>query len=44
VGEAVRPERDDEVGRFEGFFGEFLTLVGNTLRTLSERARRARSG
>jgi hypothetical protein len=44
VGEAVHLEHDDEIGRFEAFFGEFLTLVGNTLRTLSERARRARPG
>jgi len=29
--------RDDEIGRFEGFFGEFLGLVGNTLRGLAER-------
>jgi hypothetical protein len=44
VGGSVRAERDDEIGRFEGFFGEFLALVGNTLRALSERAKRARSG
>jgi Double sensory domain of two-component sensor kinase len=39
VGSAVRPTKNDEIGRFEGFFGEFLTLVGNTLHALSERAR-----
>ncbi|HET9595322.1 MAG TPA: cache domain-containing protein [Anaeromyxobacteraceae bacterium] len=32
---------DDEIGRFERFFAEFLALVGATLRTLSERTRRA---
>lgn len=29
--------RNDEIGRFETFFGEFLGLVGNTLRGLAER-------
>jgi len=31
--------RNDELGRFEGFFGEFLELVGNTLRGLAVRNR-----
>jgi hypothetical protein len=39
VAAAVRPTRDDEIGRFEAFFGDFLGLVGNTLRSLSERQR-----
>jgi len=30
---------DDEIGHFETFFGTFLGLVGNTLRTLVERTR-----
>ncbi|MBI5066611.1 MAG: HAMP domain-containing protein [Deltaproteobacteria bacterium] len=29
--------RNDEIGRFESFFGEFLGLVGNTMRGLAER-------
>jgi hypothetical protein len=29
--------RKDEIGGFETFFGDFLRLVGNTLRTLSDR-------
>jgi hypothetical protein len=29
--------RKDEIGGFESFFGDFLRLVGNTLRTLSDR-------
>jgi len=37
----VRKPRNDELGRFEGFFGEFLELVGNTLRGLAERSRPA---
>jgi HAMP domain-containing protein len=39
VGSTARAARDDEIGRFETFFGEFLALVGNTLRTLSARHR-----
>lgn len=39
VASAVRPARDDEIGRFENFFGEFLGLVGNTVRGLAERQR-----
>jgi histidine kinase family protein len=38
VGSVQRaPARKDEIGGFEAFFGDFLRLVGNTLRTLSER-------
>jgi len=41
VAGTARPTRDDEIGRFEAFFGDFLRLVGNTLRSLSERQRPA---
>lgn len=37
VGTSVRGSRNDEIGGFEKFFGDFLRLVGNTLRTLSDR-------
>lgn len=37
VGRAVVATSDDEIGRFEKFFGEFLVLVGNTLRSLADR-------
>jgi hypothetical protein len=37
VGRAVVPTSDDELGRFEKFFGEFLRLVANTLRSLADR-------
>lgn len=37
VGAVQRPVRQDEIGGFEAFFADFLRLVGNTLRTLSER-------
>jgi methyl-accepting chemotaxis protein len=43
VGASPQPTRDDEIGRFERFFGEFLALVGDTLRTLSERRQQARA-
>jgi len=44
VGGAVRATSADEIGRFEGFFGEFLSLVANTLQGLAERQRRAAGG
>jgi hypothetical protein len=37
VGSVQRSVRKDEIGGFESFFGDFLRLVGNTLRTLSDR-------
>jgi len=37
VASASAEARSDEIGRFESFFGEFLGLVGNTLRGLAER-------
>jgi len=37
VSAAGTQARNDEIGRFETFFGEFLGLVGNTLRGLAER-------
>jgi hypothetical protein len=40
VASRVTPGSDDEIGRFERFFAEFLALVGDTLRALSERSRR----
>ncbi len=39
VGSAVHPTGKDEIGRFESFFGEFLGLIGNTLRELSGRSK-----
>jgi hypothetical protein len=42
VGKAVVATSDDEIGRFEKFFGEFLVLVGNTLRSLADRKQAAR--
>jgi len=42
VGAARRPAVNDEIGRFETFLGEFLTLVGNTLRGLADRLKQAR--
>jgi Double sensory domain of two-component sensor kinase len=43
VGSAPRSSRKDEIGGFEAFFGDFLRLVGNTLRTLSERQKHQQS-
>jgi histidine kinase family protein len=43
VGAGALPARDDEIGRFERFFGEFLALVGNTLRALSERRQQVKA-
>lgn len=37
IGSTQRPIVADELGAFEKFFGDFLRLVGNTLRTLSDR-------
>ncbi len=42
VAGTVKASSDDEIGKFEGFFGNFLGLVGNTLRGLVDRARQAR--
>jgi Double sensory domain of two-component sensor kinase len=42
VAGSVKSGSDDELGRFEGFFSEFLGLVGSTLRTLVERRRAVR--
>jgi len=42
VGAGVVVTSDDEIGRFEKFFGEFLVLVGNTLRSLADRKQAAR--
>jgi methyl-accepting chemotaxis protein len=43
VAATVRPASADEIGSFEKFFGEFLALVGNTLRSLVERSRQQRA-
>jgi hypothetical protein len=40
VASGVKPASDDELGKFEVFFGSFLGLVGNTLRSLVERRQR----
>ncbi len=42
VGSAVRATGNDEIGRFESFFGDFLGLIGNTLRDLSARLKSVR--
>jgi hypothetical protein len=42
VGSAVCATGDDEVGRLEAFFGDFLRLVGRTLRDLSGRLKGVR--
>jgi hypothetical protein len=39
VAGTVKASSEDEIGKFEGFFGNFLGLVGNTLRSLVERSR-----
>lgn len=39
VGAIPRSVRKDEIGGFEAFFGDFVRLVGNTLRALSDRLR-----
>jgi hypothetical protein len=39
VAATVKATSRDEIGSFEEFFGNFLGLVGNTLRTLVERSR-----
>jgi hypothetical protein len=39
VAAATRPPRKDEIGAFEGFFGEFLGLVSSMLHTLAERTK-----
>jgi hypothetical protein len=43
VGSVQQPVRKDEIGGFESFFGDFLRLVGNTLRTLSDRQKQQQS-
>jgi hypothetical protein len=43
VAASVRPSRRDEIGKFEEFFGNFLGLVGNTLRSLVDRSRKAQA-
>jgi len=39
VGTRLQPARQDEIGAFETFFGNFLRLIGTTLRGLSARQR-----
>jgi methyl-accepting chemotaxis protein len=39
VASTVKAASKDEIGRFEGFFANFLALVGNTLRSVVERTR-----
>jgi hypothetical protein len=41
VGETIPPAGSDEIGRFEGFLGNFLTMIGTTLRELERRGRRS---
>lgn len=43
VAASVKASRKDEIGRFEAFFGNFLGVVGNTLRSLVERSRKAQA-
>jgi hypothetical protein len=39
VAASVKASSEDEIGKFEAFFGNFLGVVGNTLRSLVERSR-----
>ena len=39
VGAGLKPTRQDEIGAFEAFFGDFLRLIGATLRGLAARQR-----
>ncbi|HSN92203.1 MAG TPA: cache domain-containing protein [Anaeromyxobacteraceae bacterium] len=39
VGSAPRTVRKDELGKFESFFADFVRLVGNTLRAMSDRVK-----
>jgi hypothetical protein len=39
IGESIRPESEDEIGRFEGFLATFLKTIGATLRELEKRQR-----
>ncbi len=41
VGGTIRAGAPDEIGRFEGFLGSFLTTIGTTLRELEKRRRRS---
>jgi methyl-accepting chemotaxis protein len=43
VAATVKAASRDELGQFEQFFGNFLGLVGNTLRSLVERSRQQRA-
>ncbi|HEX9242009.1 MAG TPA: HAMP domain-containing protein, partial [Anaeromyxobacter sp.] len=40
VGATIRTTRSDEIGRFEGFLGNFLATIGSTLREIEKRRRR----
>jgi hypothetical protein len=40
VGASIRPESEDEIGRFEGFLATFLRTIGTTLKELEKRQRR----
>ncbi|HEX9398860.1 MAG TPA: cache domain-containing protein [Anaeromyxobacter sp.] len=40
IGGTIHPTASDEIGRFEGFLGNFLSTIGSTLRELEKRQRR----
>jgi HAMP domain-containing protein len=40
VGGHIKPASSDEIGKFEGFLGSFLSTIGSTLRELEKRQRR----
>jgi hypothetical protein len=40
VGGTIKPASSDEIGKFEGFLGSFLSTIGSTLRELEKKHRR----
>ncbi len=41
IGGSLKPAASDQIGRFEGFLGEFLATIGATLREIEKRHRRS---
>jgi hypothetical protein len=41
IGGKIQASKPDEIGRFEGFLGNFLSMIGSTLRELEKRQRRS---
>jgi len=44
LGEQPKPSANDEIGRFEEFFGRFIGLIASTLQALSAKAKGAGQG